>query len=274
MTTETKILPENIEIPTVSEKAGATGLLGFSSGLPSCPSRLPDGTILDYSAVDETWNDVDFPEREPKPKTIQEERAAIEAGIFTEFQESKRSQVTPAHLLKHITRVQSLAALVPAKTEAVAAKTGLSAWRSGKGKEESVEVVKFDKPELSEKTSQYMRTLQQRLSKAKAGMTKHKRGSPGWHAAATDDVAEASPEAQANKAKRREHELLTKVGQNAKAKTGLGSNPHAMSAPLAKPGTAKTWSKKGPGGTVHPQPGYFTWRAKQKKAAAAAQATP
>jgi len=127
-----KLLPENIQIPTPAHLASATGLMGFSNTLPECPSRLPDGTILDYSAVDETWKDVDFPEREvkteTKPQTMEESRASLEASFFQSFQESKLSHVTPAHILKHMTRVQGLAALVPTQDEAV-------------------EVTKFVKPE-------------------------------------------------------------------------------------------------------------------------------
>jgi len=164
-----KLLPENIQIPTPAHLASATGLMGFSNTLPECPSRLPDGTILDYSAVDETWKDVDFPEREvkteTKPQTMEESRASLEASFFQSFQESKLSHVTPAHILKHMTRVQGLAALVPTQDEAVEA-------------------------ELAERgDSPDMRFARKGMSKAKAKMSKFKRGTPGWHAAAGEASA-------------------------------------------------------------------------------------
>ena len=286
MPTEKKLLPESIQIPTAKQKAGATGLLGFSNTLPECPSRLPDGTILDYSAVDETWKDVDFPERENTVQTAGEARAALEESFFKSFQESSHSQATPAHLLKHITRVQGLAALVPSKAEAV-------------------EVLEGETPD--------MRAARSGMSKAKAKMSKYKKGTPGWHAAAgaasqhqfqlgqmkaaqkfrgegtepdaievvkfdkpesdavemkkwqyTKDLAERSLEAQANKAKRRNAELGMKLSQNKAAAAKPTGVPQTLPSP-----EKKTWSKKGPAAPVHKQPGYFTWRAKQKATVAA-----
>lgn len=121
MSTTKKLLPENIQIPTPMHRASATGLMGFANTLPECPSRLPDGTILDYSAVDETWTDVDFPEREVKPQTVAESRKALEESFFRDYRESNQSQATPAHLLKHMTRVQAMGAMTApkAKTEPV-----------------------------------------------------------------------------------------------------------------------------------------------------------
>lgn len=114
-----KLLPENIQIPTPAHRASATGLMGFSDPLPECPSRLPDGTILDYSAVDETWKDVDFPEREIKTESVQESRNALEESFFRDFREFNQSHSNPAHLVKHMTRVQGLAAMTPSKDETV-----------------------------------------------------------------------------------------------------------------------------------------------------------
>lgn len=117
----TKPSPETIQIARPKPQATASSLMGFSNPLPECPSTLPDGTILDYSAVDETWKDV-VGFKSP---------GDLEESIFKNHQATKLPPVNPVHLLKHITRVQSLAALVPSKSEEV----------------DPVEVVKFDKPQ-------------------------------------------------------------------------------------------------------------------------------
>lgn len=117
----TKPSPETLPIAPAKPRPAASSLMRFSNPLPECPSRLPDGTILDYSAVDETWTDV----------TGFKSKGELEESIFKNHQMMKTPQVTPGHLLKHVTRVQSLAALVPVKEESA----------------EPVKVVKFDKPE-------------------------------------------------------------------------------------------------------------------------------
>lgn len=127
----TKPSPETVKIAPVKSQATASSLMGFSNPLPACPTRLPDGTILDYSAVDETWTDV----------VGFKSQGELEESIFKNHQATKQPQVTPGHLLKHVTRVQSLAALVPSKEEAV----------------EPVEVVKFDKPGAEESKGMSMK---------------------------------------------------------------------------------------------------------------------
>lgn len=235
MSTE-KLSPENIQIPT-TQKATASSLMGFSSDLKEFPSRLPDGTILDYSAVDETWKDVDFPERTIKTEEVAspvDTRKALEESFFRDFKESKLSHVNPPHLVKHITRVQAMTALVPVKTEAIA-------------------VVRFDKTADGAVAQGNKRTLEMKKWLYKKDPT---------------EMGERSPEARANKQRRRDVELGVKVSQNKKAAAGLGTDPHALSATLAKPADKKTWSKKPVAGAkVHAQPGYFSWRAKQKQAA-------
>ena len=66
------LLPKDIQIDVPAHRPSASSLMGYANALPEFPSRLPDGTILDYSAVDETWKDVDFPERKTELESVQQ----------------------------------------------------------------------------------------------------------------------------------------------------------------------------------------------------------
>lgn len=234
-----KLLPENIQIPTPLHRASATGLMGYSDSLPACPTRLPDGTILDYSAVDETWKDVDFPEREPKVQTVAESRQALEESFFRDFRESNRSQQTPNHLLKHMTRVQAMAALSPSKDETVTVvkfpKVEDTAATTEEVLAESVNAMNAilegnDLVIEAESLESFVEGLQEVLEGYE--LTDEDR------AAIEKFVSEASAQAKANKSKRREMEVGQQIAHN-KMQAAAASKKDPLN-PMGKPRLSAT----------------------------------
>jgi hypothetical protein len=229
-----KLLPENMQIHTPAHRASATGLMGFASTLPECPSRLPDGTILDYSAVDETWKDVDFPEREPKAQTVAESRQALEESFFRDYRESNRSQQTPNHLLKHMTRVQAMAAMTPSKDETVVVTHFPKVEAVAATSEEQLAEAVNEMNAILEGNDLVIEadSLSGFLEGLKAVLEGYELSDEDC-AAIQAFIGEASAQAKANKTKRRDMEVAQQVDYN-KAQAAAASKKDPLN-PLGKP---------------------------------------